>query len=318
MRERLSFWQGAQDDAPDHDPANLPEYSHWAPLVIGEPIFDFEPTPPDVTSYRPDTVYDNWSSDSFAVRMACVRGYAHRYRGIPRQDEAEVAFHPQSGAVMFAVADGVSSARQAHIGATIACRSAMYALRQQLNAGKDAVNWARVLDDTARSLTSRAADTLRQDAPAQAAVLGLFATTLVAGYVAPARGSAVASMVQVGDTSAWILRHDRYRSVLKDKHDPRQQVISSAVTPLPVLPDRVMSVTIGLPSDAVLLVGTDGFGDALGDGDGQVGQLFATSLRTPPPGRAFAHLLDFSRETFDDDRTLVGIWPRVTSQEKPR
>ncbi|HWF81666.1 MAG TPA: protein phosphatase 2C domain-containing protein [Streptosporangiaceae bacterium] len=318
MKERRQFWQRTQDDEPDHDRADLPAHGHWAPLVVGEPIFEFEPRPPDVSSYRPDTVYDDWSCDNFAVRMACVRGYAHRYRGIPRQDEAEVAFHPQSGAVMFAVADGVSSARQAHIGATIACRSAMYALRHQMNAARDAVNWAKVLDDTARSLTSRAADTLRQDAPAQEAVLDLFATTLVAGYVAPARGGPVASMVQVGDTSAWILRHGRYRSVLTDKHDQRQQVVSSAVTPLPVLPDRVMPVTIGLPSDAVLLVGTDGFGDALGDGDGQVGRLFATCLRTPPPGRAFAHLLDFSRETFDDDRTLVGVWPRETGQEMPR
>lgn len=290
----------------------------WAPVVVGEPIFDFEPRPPDVTSYRPDTVFDEWSCDDFAVRMACVRGYAHRYHGTPRQDEAEVAFHPRSGAVMFAVADGVSGARQAHIGATIACRSAMYALRHQLNAGNDGVNWAELVDYTARSLTSRAADTLRQDAPAQAAVLDLFATTLVVGYVATARRGAVASMVQVGDTCAWILRHDQYRSVLKEKHDPRQQVISSAVTPLPAVPDRITPVTVGLPPDAALLVGTDGFGDPLGDGDGQLGQLFASSLKTPPPGRALAHLLDFSRETFDDDRTLVGIWPREVSQERRR
>jgi hypothetical protein len=24
----------------------------------------------------------------------------------------------------------------------------------------------------------------------------------------------------------------------------------------------------------------------------------------------FAHMVDFSRETFDDDRTLVAVWPR--------
>jgi hypothetical protein len=24
----------------------------------------------------------------------------------------------------------------------------------------------------------------------------------------------------------------------------------------------------------------------------------------------FAHAVDFSRETFDDDRTLVAVWPR--------
>jgi hypothetical protein len=68
----------------------------------------------------------------------------------------------------------------------------------------------------------------------------------------------------------------------------------------------------------VLLVGTDGFGDPLGDGDGKVGQLFAEHLKMPPPPRALAHLLDFSRETFDDDRTLLAIWPLPPGQEPPR
>lgn len=322
MKERPRIRRRQEDDVPPHGPnsdqAELPGGSRWAPIVVGVPIFEFEPRPPDQTSYRPDTVYDDWSCESFLVRLASVRGYAHRYHGIPRQDEAEVAFHPQSGAVLFAVADGVSSARQAHIGAAIACRSAMRGIRHQLTAGPDAVDWLKILDDAASSLTRQAAYTLRQERPAQAAVLDLFATTLVAGYVAPARGGAVVSMVQVGDSSAWILRQGRYRSILKEKHDPLRQVISSAVTPLPAMPDRVTPVTVGLPCDAVLLIGTDGFGDPLGDGDGQLGRLFARCLTTPPPGRAFAYLLDFSRETFDDDRTLVGIWPREARQEKPR
>jgi hypothetical protein len=38
----------------------------------------------------------------------------------------------------------------------------------------------------------------------------------------------------------------------------------------------------------------------------------------PLPGRALAHLLDFSRETFDDDRTLVALWPRLPGPEAPR
>ncbi len=48
------------------------------------------------------------------------------------------------------------------------------------------------------------------------------------------------------------------------------------------------------------------------------GQLFAEYLQAPPPPRAFAHLLDFSRETFDDDRTLVAIWRQPPEQGSPR
>jgi hypothetical protein len=63
----------------------------------------------------------------------------------------------------------------------------------------------------------------------------------------------------------------------------------------------------------VLLIGTDGFGDPLGDGTGPVGAHFAVRLARPRPPIAFAHDLDFSRETFDDDRTLLAIWPRQMS-----
>ena len=65
-----------------------------------------------------------------------------------------------------------------------------------------------------------------------------------------------------------------------------------------------------LAAEAVLLVGTDGIGDPLGDGSGKVGELFARMLAQPPPPLALAHLLDFSRDTFDDDRTLIAIWQR--------
>ncbi|MGH3832079.1 MAG: hypothetical protein ACRDRS_16810 [Pseudonocardiaceae bacterium] len=60
----------------------------------------------------------------------------------------------------------------------------------------------------------------------------------------------------------------------------------------------------------VLLVGTDGFGDPLGDGSGLVGDLFREVLASPPPPLGLAHALDFSRETFDDDRTLLVVWPQ--------
>jgi len=80
--------------------------------VVGDPIFDFEPKPPELRPYRADTVCDGWSTPRFTMRLASVRGYSHRYAGTPRQDEADVAFHPATGAVVFAVADGVSGAHQ--------------------------------------------------------------------------------------------------------------------------------------------------------------------------------------------------------------
>ncbi len=84
---------------------------------------------------------------------------------------------------------------------------------------------------------------------------------------------------------------------------------SSAVVGLPRLPDVLEPSRVDLGARDVLLVGTDGFGDPLGSGDGDVGRLFADVLGGGAPSLLeFAHVLDFSRETFDDDRTLVAVW----------
>jgi hypothetical protein len=170
---------------------------------------------------------------------------------------------------------------------------------------------------TAQQLVETAADLLDQDQPTLATVEGLLATTLVAGYIQPGPEGATAAIVQIGDSGAWILHGNRYYPVLGRKNDPNAQVISSAVSPLPRVPEHLAPITFSLPLDAVLLIGTDGFGDPLGDGEGQIGRLFAEHLQTPLPARGLAHLLDFSRDTFDDDRALIAIWPKANGPEIP-
>ena len=98
-------------------PATPDDVRRWATIIVDEPIMDFEPKPPSSRFYLPDTIFDGWSTEHFTIRLASVRGYSHRYRGVPRQDDAEVVFHPESGTVLFAVADGVSGASESHVGA---------------------------------------------------------------------------------------------------------------------------------------------------------------------------------------------------------
>jgi hypothetical protein len=124
------------------------------------------------------------------------------------------------------------------------------------------------------------------------------------------------SLVQIGDSGAWVLGPDGYQPLMNVKNDSHDPVVSNAVVPLPRRPAAPVRPTeFWLAPGHILLVGTDGFGDPLGDGDGLVGQLFARHLRQgPPPAIGFAHLLDFSRELFDDDRTLLAVWPRFSTQ----
>ena len=135
------------------------------------------------------------------------------------------------------------------------------------------------------------------------------ATALIAGMVRPVGTTVDVAVVRVGDSQASVLRNGRYRHLF----DPRPGAVAdSAVVALPRVPD--LEVRGGpLAPGEVLLVGTDGFGDPLGDGTGQVGAHFAARLAHPRPPVTFAHDLDFSRETFDDDRTLLAIWPRQMS-----
>lgn len=262
--------------------------------------------------YRADTFLDGWSTPYFTVRLASVRGYSHRYQGVTRQDEAGVAIHAPSGALIFAVADGVSSAKHSHVGAVIACQAAIETLARQLDdtSGRD-IDWRSVAGSAAGRMADYGTRMLRLRQPALDPIENILATTLIAGYVVPAKaGPAYASMIRVGDSGAWVLDRDSFCPVLEQKNHPEAQIVSSAVHALPRMPERITPVQVELKPHSVLLIGTDGFGDPLGDGQGQVGRLFAENLRTPPRPLAFAHLLDFSRETFDDDRTLVAVWIR--------
>ena len=299
-------------------PLDSPEEQDWAPVVVGKPTAEFESKPPSpALDYRPDTIFDGWSTEAFTVRLASVRGYSHRYYGTPRQDDVIAAFHGGMRAVLFAVADGLSSATHSHIGATVACRAAIEVMHQQFDTAKD-IDLAAAARAAAAQLTSRAARLAGEGETAELAAERLFGTTLIVGYVAPGSESAAGAMVTVGDSGAWILDRAHYEAVLAEKSDPRAAFVSSAVSPLPRIPRELAPVAFRLPPGAALLVGTDGFGDPLDGGDGPVGRLFADRLRIPPASIAFAHLLDFSRRTFDDDRTLLAVWANPDDPGTPR
>ena len=287
----------------------------WDPIAVGRPVPVFDPRPPTGLSYRPDTVCDGWSTAALDLRLASVRGYQHRYDGRPREDDAAVACDPDTGTVVFAVADGVSAARQPHIGSQLACRSAVDEMLNQVRASWGFVDdWDRVLRTVAWQLIEQARRILRDPEAGPEATGELLATTLVAGTATPSDAGVMIHVVRVGDSGVWQVKHDRIRQVLGGKSTAQDELVSSAVDSLPRVPQVVRPMVFGLEPGTVVLIGTDGFGDPLGDGEGALGDLFVRELRAPVPPLGFAHLLDFSRETFDDDRTLIALWPRTTER----
>ncbi|WP_177235658.1 protein phosphatase 2C domain-containing protein [Streptomyces sp. MUSC 14] len=247
-----------------------------------------------------------------------MRGASHRYYRQPRQDAARVAVHEATGSIVFAVADGVSSATNAEFGAVEACRSALERMLRLLSLGQQSPDFQDVAEAAAERLRRLARQRLDKEEPEQAEVAGLYATTLVAGVVRPDPAGPLVDLCRIGDSGAWLLdpAAGRYQQLFDSKTGSDALFVVNEVSPLPLLPDPLPRTSTRLAPHEVLLIGTDGFGDPLGDGDGQVGALFARHLAEPPTPLWFAHLVDFTRETFDDDRTLLAIWHRTAAASR--
>jgi hypothetical protein len=265
--------------------------------------------------FRPDTVVDGWEASGVTVRAVSLRGHAHRHNGAPRQDDVAVHRAP-SGRIVAAVADGVSSALHAHVGASTATAAAAQWLLKEAPGIGDPVDWPALVQGTAWTVVDRARrefGLVGDDAERQ------LATTLVLAVIDPtADGGLIADLLGIGDSGAWILRGDEFRPVLGGKAVDGAGLSTSAVSGLPRVPSEIAPVRVVVGAGDVLLLGSDGIGDPLGAGTGGVGNLFRSVLTpTVPSLIEFANAVDFSRENFDDDRTLVGVWPAGSGSRPP-
>ncbi|MFD9124076.1 protein phosphatase 2C domain-containing protein [Kitasatospora sp. NPDC059571] len=291
----------------------------WQRIAVGVPGMEFEARPPSQYAFDfPDSECEGWSTDALTLRFASVRGAKHRYYRQPRQDAARAAVHEATDSIVFAVADGVSSASESHQGAVEACRAAVERILHLLDRTPGPLDPADVAAHAAERLRQLAQWRLGVIEPGPVDVARLYATTLVAGAVRPTAEGLRIELFRIGDSGAWILdrAHGGYRPLFGSKTASDALLVSNEVSPLPRVPDRLETATGLLVAPWTLLVGTDGFGDPLGEGDGLVGSHFARHLGTPPPPLWFGHVLDFTRETFDDDRTLLALWPR--NEAEPR
>lgn len=300
----------------DHQDAVAGGWPSRSPIVIGDPGPEFEARVPATdyrrTLYRADTVIDGWSNGPFTLRAASLRGHLHRYNGVPRQDDYAAVLATDGARLIVAVADGVSAAALSHLGSSAVVRYATQWLDEQARVPLAELEWKTLFENTAWALTEFAASTLGLADPDGAQTEAAFATTLTCAVCESAGDGSLSAVVSgVGDSGAWLLADGEFTAVVGGKTEEAESgLTSSAVSGLPRVPDEVRPVALSVPAGAVLLIGTDGFGDPLGDGDGDVGGLFQRLLGESVPARLeFAHALDFSRVTFDDDRTLVAVWP---------
>ena len=269
------------------------------PLTIGEPAPAIEPRLAAGEPYRPDTIADGGSVFGLTVRAASVRGLTKRYLGGPRQDDLCLAVHSPTSTLIAAVADGVSAAARSDLGAALAVRYATAAVARQLDEGE--IDWPAVFEQAAWALVSEARRT--GDDPA-----GLSTTLLVAAVSAVSAGGEVSAQVAaVGDSPAFRLRTKHYDPVV-DSRPSEDGLIGGGVAALPRDARDVLVGSCTLAPGQVLLMCTDGVALPLAGGTGELGSVLARELARPPDVVDFARLLDFSRSTYDDDRTLIAVF----------
>ena len=312
---------GAGGWPPDPPPVSQVVGSTVVPqIVVGDPSPSVEPAviapKYQALPFRPDVVIDGWSNEVATVRGVSQRGHLHRYNGAPRQDDFAIHQLPD-GRVVVLVADGVSGALQSHLGASAAIKQGAEWLHSQLGPDLAETDWSALIKSTAWALTERAQTLLNLTEPDPVRAEEQLATTLVCAVIEPTgTGGLRAYLVGVGDSSAWLLLSSgRFVELLGAKAVTPDGMSSSTVAGLPRVPTHIAPVIAEIAIGEVLIVGTDGIGDPLGSGEGGVGNLLRDVLSGPgtPSLIEFAHAVDFSRETFDDDRTLVAVWPRKST-----
>lgn len=298
----------------EHFPATIRNGAAPGRIEIDQPASNNEALALDTAKYRqrpyrPDTTIDGWTTEHFVVRAASMRGQGHRSSGAPRQDDFAIGRHAPTGSLVLAVADGVSSADCSAQGSTAACRFAVEAVLLELDSNPEP-EWSAIVRGAAWSVveTCQRLDELAEPDPE--AAHRRYATTLSAACVTPLpEGGTAVSAVSVGDSGVRVLRKGRILAELGDDKQPDSGITSSSVACLPRIPVELPHIHLQLDDTDILMLATDGIWDAVGKGTGLVGELLISQFTSGIPDRLqFGRIVDFSRATFLDDRTLIAVW----------
>lgn len=276
------------------------------PWVIGEPSPVIEIRLSVADPYRPDTLVDGGVAPGCVVRAASVRGLAKRYDGGARQDDLCLLSHAGSETLLAAVADGVSAATRAEMGAALAVRYAVAAAARQLDSGAQQIEWDDVFAQAAWAVVAEhRRHSGDEDAGVDCAAAALATTLLVAAV-----DETSVQLAGVGDSPALVLSDGVFTPLGGVPNDPKDSLLGAGVEALPNVTAPMWTARHERAPGEVLLLCTDGLALPIGDGTGAVGVALAAELVVPPDLLDLARLLDFSRSTYDDDRTLVAIWPQ--------
>jgi serine/threonine protein phosphatase PrpC len=314
----------AEPSTPPEASPPLPEVPR-DPLELGsDPVRHVEPRLAARSfPYRPDTALDGGLGHGLVVRAASVRGRTKRFQGSAREDDFCLMASAARAAIVVAVADGMGSAKRSGLGAALAVRHAVEAIEEQLSErSPEKMDWPQIFNRAASALVvehrrETGGENLdRPDHDETRAVSRDLGTTLTLAVVEARENREMDVIVAaIGDSPAFKLANGAYE-LLAGERETDEDFSTSTVVALPYLPQPEIR-SLRLAADEVLLICTDGFSGPLSAGNSDVGRLFIRELASPPSLSGWSYLLDFAKATYDDDRTLVAIWPAESPTPDP-
>jgi hypothetical protein len=216
-----------------------------------------------------------------------------------------------------AVADGVSAGLLSHHAARIVTHHGCARLAKLLSSSSsESIAWPALLHDVSQAVINEGRLLLQagdgpEEVTARTVAKHLAATAIFAVIPLTSTDEDIdVHLFALGDTSAWVLREGTMWENQQPIKNADAVIASSAVQAIPLVPTTLgppMRAIIR-PGDALVLM-SDGIGDPLSTGAGEVGAFLAQAWAEPPQALAFAAHIDFARKSYQDDRTAVALWP---------
>lgn len=301
------------------------ENGRW---IVGDPGLQPQTIlrPAEIAPGRADTTFDGARLADIEYRAVSLRGLSHSAVGDPRQDSYLLRITDDKRWLVGCVADGVSQPKYSHMAADIACREITRHIAEALN-GCPRVNdsddwrklavglpWQRAVDNASAAIVTKASAgflTPENGEPPDAGIVRTAMATTAVGFAVGTTANEDgmipwALAVASGDSSALVLSRGRWCPVTPVKNAD-SDMISNAVLALPRSVE-VAPVSGFLQPGEALVVVTDGIGDPLGKGTGEVGRFLGAHWSRPPDLVAFAAHAAFYRRGFADDRTAAVVW----------
>lgn len=306
--------------------------------VIGEPRGTFYQQPflakqPGKYSRRGDVAADIAVVGDLLVMGASFRGAMHYAAGAVRQDSFAIGSDGEYGEgkwLIAAVADGVSSASQAHALAEFLTQQTILTVEERLasagHADLSRIDWGAISGQlvalSREYCKARAQSMLRTERENEIDRITLqqyltrWASTLEFAVVEADTGGRDGGnrrfvyVSVAGDGAAYIVNGLKGWHTVKAGKQQDSVILSGAVAALPADPGEPRIRLGTLQSGDHLFITTDGLGDRIGSGDSPAGVFFQHEFPACNNLISFLQIMDVSMYQADDDRTGILIKER--------